>query len=88
MNGITDSAISSNAWKPWFIKALRSRPEFESEEIPGDIADCDACNITRRYVSVEIRSDERHATFLARLTGPKYNPRTMEVCLLYPTNLQ
>ena len=88
VSGITDSAISSNAWKPWFIRALKSRPEFESEEIPGDLADCDACNITKRYVSVEIRSDESHATYLARLTGPKYNPRTMEVFLFYPTSLR
>lgn len=79
IDGITDSAISSNAWKPWFIRTLKSRPEFESEEIPGDIADCDACNIAKRCVFIEIQSDERHATFLVRLTGPKYNPRTMEV---------
>lgn len=50
ISGITDSAISSNAWKPWFLRALKSRPEFESEEIPGDLRDCDACNIKKRSV--------------------------------------
>lgn len=49
VNGITDSAITSNAWKPWFRRALKARPEFESEDIPGDLSDCDACNITKRY---------------------------------------
>jgi len=49
VSGITDSAISSNAWKPWFMRALKSRPEFESEEIPGDLSYCDACNISKRY---------------------------------------
>ena len=49
ISGITDSAISSNAWKPWFVKTLKERPEFESEPIPGDLADCDACNVTKRF---------------------------------------
>ena len=50
MSGITDSAISSNAWKPWFLRVLKSRPEFQSEDIAGDILNCDACNISRRYM--------------------------------------
>jgi hypothetical protein len=49
VTGITDSAISSNAWKPWFMKALKSRPEFESESCPGDLAYCDACHTRKRY---------------------------------------
>jgi Domain of unknown function (DUF4211) len=48
VTGITDSAISSHAWKPWFVKALKSRPEFESEHCPGDLTYCDACN-TRKW---------------------------------------
>jgi len=50
VTGITDSVISSNSWRPWFIRTLKQRPEFESENIPGDITRCSACNVGKRLV--------------------------------------
>jgi hypothetical protein len=51
VTGITDSAISSNAWKPWFMKVLRERPIFESNQNYDEYQVCDACNISKRYTS-------------------------------------
>lgn len=52
VTGITDSAISSNAWKPWFLKVLKERPIFEStRDYAGDRV-CDACNISKRYAVI------------------------------------
>ena len=53
VTGITDSAISSSSWRPWFIRTLKQRPEFESERVPGDIAICDACNVGKRFLALK-----------------------------------
>jgi hypothetical protein len=52
VTGITDSAISSNAWKPWFMKVLRERPIFESTRNYDEYEVCDACNISKRYTLI------------------------------------
>jgi hypothetical protein len=51
ITGITGSALASSSWRPWFIRTLKQRPEFESERIPGDLEDldiCGACNVGKR----------------------------------------
>jgi Domain of unknown function (DUF4211) len=84
ITGITDSAVLSNAWKPWFVKALKERPHFESEPIRGELGDCDACNVAKRLLPGSIVTHDRHATWLARLSGPKYDHNTLEVIRCWP----
>jgi hypothetical protein len=49
ITGITDSAISSNAWKPWFVKALKERPELQGWRDVEMMVFCDACEVKNRY---------------------------------------
>ena len=66
---LRDSALSSTAWKPWFLRAIKERPVFDSRpENPRLLEEsCDACN-TRG----------RHATFSARLIGALYDRDTLQ----------
>jgi Domain of unknown function (DUF4211) len=42
VHGLAESAVTSSRWKAWFVRALRSFPEFESEEFDG-MRLCDGC---------------------------------------------
>lgn len=48
ISGISNSALSSNAWKPWFVKALKERPEF-CTSFTEEGFECDACHISKGY---------------------------------------
>ncbi|KPV74915.1 uncharacterized protein RHOBADRAFT_49790, partial [Rhodotorula graminis WP1] len=70
LSGLLNSLVSSSAWKPKFKHAVDTRPDMyldalESEE--RGVA-CDACTMGKA----------RHSTFRATVSGPKYDPKTLQ----------
>ncbi|KAI5810970.1 hypothetical protein DFH27DRAFT_530583 [Peziza echinospora] len=67
INSFRDSVLSSSAWAPTFLLALKNRPGFSYDEGTGsEMEHCSACN--RR---------DKHATFAIMFTGNVYDHTTL-----------
>ena len=70
LGDICDS-VASSVWRPSFIKALQTFPDFELTTLDFTIPQCDACHLGGRL-----------SKFVGRLNGTPYDHQTFEVCML------
>ncbi len=72
VKGLAGSKFTSSAWTPDFTRSVQSRPNLELSEISSAMKEvlsphCEACNRSNHVASFELM-----------LTGPPYDPDTLE----------